>query len=102
MIILFTYNLGGGKGGSKEFPFYIHKLKTVQVLLYALIYERSTHENDHGTFRPGLLSFDVWHEWNPWISKMMNPECGQQLDSLLAKLRKAYDSTHLNLPNLMV
>lgn len=33
---------------------------------------------------------------------MMNPECGQQLDSLLAKLRKAYDSTRLNRPNLMV
>lgn len=81
--------------GTKKFPFSIHKLKTVQVQRYALIYERSTHENDHGIFRPGLLSFDVWHEWNPWISKMMNPESGQQLDSSLPKLSNVCNSATL-------
>jgi len=32
----------------------------------------------------------------------MNPEHGQQLDSLLAKLRKACDSVHLNFQNFIV
>lgn len=33
---------------------------------------------------------------------MMNPERGQQLGSLLAMLRKAWDSAYLNLQNLIV
>lgn len=33
---------------------------------------------------------------------MMTPERGQQLGSLLAKLRKAWDSAYLNSQNLIV
>lgn len=33
---------------------------------------------------------------------MMNPERGEQLDSLLAKLKKACDSVHINFQNLIV